>query len=234
MLTFPTHLFNPARIALRPMGVAITGGESLSGITDIIRTDGGGYWAVQMAGIELLTPDLIRAWRAWQTELAGGVERVLVPIADLRQAPRPVVGGRLASPSQIANGSDDPYFPEAVGFATPLVVAWVSANAALRATQLNIAVSRGARLKGGETFALEHPTRGRRVYRVGRVLARPSDQTATVKIEPPLREAVSDGTAADFDWPSLVCTLIPEADISPELDYGRAGTVDIAFREAMP
>lgn len=232
MLTFPTHLFNPASIKMRPGGVAITGGESLLGETDTIKTDGGGFWVVEMGGIELRSADLIRAWRAWEDTLEGGTVKVLVPVADVRQAPRPVTGGRLSSPSGLHASSDDPYFPEAVGFATPWVVAHITAAQPLRSTSLTISVDRGARLKGGEVFAIDHPTAGRRAYRVVRVLDRPSAQTATVQIRTPLREAVAVDTAVDFDWPSLVATLVPDADISPDISYGRYATVDIVFREA--
>lgn len=231
MLTFPTHLFNPARIQLRPAGSSITGGESLSGQTDTIRTDGGGFWVVALSGIELLTPDLIRAWRVWEDELDGGVTKVLLPVADVRQAPRPIVAGKLSSPSKLHSASVDPYFPEAVGFATPWIVAKVTEPAALRATTLVITVEKGARLKGGEVFAVDHATKGRRVYRVRRVLGR-DGQECTVLIRPPLREAVADNAPVDFDWPSLVVTLVPEADISPDIEYGRSSTVDITFREA--
>jgi hypothetical protein len=231
MLTFPTHLFNPSGIRMRPSGGTITGGEALSGDTDIIGTDGGGYWIVEMEGIELISDDLVRAWRAWEDTLDGGVTKVLVPVADVRLAPRPIIGGRLGSPSALDPGSDDPYFPEAVGFATPFIVATVVEAAALRATQLTINIERGQRLKGGEIFALDHPTKGRRCYRVRQVLSR-AGQQAVVSIRTPLREAVDAGANADFDWPSLVARLIPESDISPLLLYGRSGTVNIAFREA--
>lgn len=231
MLTFPTHLFNPSRIQPRLMGVAITGGETLSGIVDNIRTDGGGYWQLGCYGISLHNDDLVRAWRAWEATLDGGVTRVLVPVPDVRMAPRPIVAGKPGSPSGMLEGSDDPYFPEAVGFASPFVVARVAATAALRATSLQIEIVRGQRLKGGEHFALTHATKGRRVYRVARVLAR-DGQIATVQIRPPLREAIAADASADFDWPSFVATLLPEAEISPEIEYGRHGVIDITFREA--
>lgn len=231
MLTFPTHLFNPARITMRPGGATLAGGESLAGETDIIKTDGGGYWILDMLGVELNSPDLIRAWRAWQDHLAEGVTKVLVPVADIRQSPRPIAGNGLARPSRLLPQSTDPYFPEALGFASPFIVAKITAAAALRATQLTILVERGARLRGGEVFAVTHPDKGRRCYRVGRVLAR-DGQEATVTIRSPLRQAVTIDTAADFDWPSFVARLVPDADISPELEYGRAGVVDISFREA--
>lgn len=231
MLTFPTHLFNPARVTLRPAGAVISGGESLIGEQDVIRTDGGGFWTVTLAGVELLSPDQIRAWRAWEDHLDGGVTKVLVPVPDVRQAPRTMAGGILASPSRLVATSGNPYFPEATAFATPFVVARTTQPAPLRATAVTIEVERGHRLRGGEVFAITHPTQGRRCYRTGRILGR-SGQIATVTIRTPLREAIAANTACDFDWPSLVCTLVPDTDISPELSYGRSGTVDITFREA--
>ena len=232
MLTFPTHLFNPGRITMRPLGSVLAGGTALSGEQDVTRTDGGGLWEITMEEINLVTPDLVRAWRAWEDHLEGGVQRVLVPVADVRNAPRPIIGGRLGSPSRLHSESGDPYFPEAVGFATPFIVARVVGAWPLRATTIKIAIDRGQRLKGGEVFALDHATKGRRCYRVGRVLAR-DEQEATVTIRTPLRQAIADGMAADFDWPSLVATLVPETNISPGLQYGRSGLVNIVFREAL-
>lgn len=227
MLTFPTHLFNPARVVLRPSGTTITGGESLSGETDTIRTDGGGFWLISLLGIELIGTELIRAWRVWEDTLEQGVTKVLVPVADVRMAPRPV-----ALPGPLLNGSTDPYFPEAVGFVTPWIVALATAAAALRATSLTIDVTAGAALKGGETFSIAHPLKGKRVYRIRRVLNRPTASRAVVEIRPPLREAIAANAGIDFAWPACVATLLPEAEISPEIEYGRRSTVDITFREA--
>lgn len=230
MLTFPTHLFNPLSVTMRPVSAVITGGESLAGETDVISTDGGGFWQVAMTGVELIGPDQIRAWRAWEDTLEGGVEKVLVPVADIRQAPLPIVGGRRARPVNLAAGSDDPYFPEAVGFPAPIIVARIVGAAALRATTVTLEVLRGSRLRGGEIFAVTHPTKGRRCYRVRRVLSR-DGQRATVSIRMPLREAVTANTPVDFDWPSLVATLDPNADISPAIENGHS-SVGITFREA--
>jgi hypothetical protein len=231
VLTFPTHLFNPARTLVRPAGSTLEGGESLAGESDTIRTDGGGYWVVSFLGIELVTPDLIRAWRAWEDELQQGVTKVLVPIADIRLAPRPLVGKSLAVPSDLKPTTAELYFPEAVGFSTPLMAAKITDAAALRATQVNIDVLHGSRLKGGEMFTIDHDVMGHRIYRVGRVLSR-DGQEATVKITPPLREAIDADTNIDFDWPVVVGKLVPENDISPEIAYGRHATVSITFREA--
>ena len=233
MLTFPTHLFKPRTIQLRRSGAVITGGESLMGETDTIRTDGGGYWTVQMSGIELMTPDLIRAWRAWEDHLDGGVTKALVPVADVRQAPRPIVAGVATSPGPLLADSADPYFPEAVGFATPWIIAETVGDAGLRSTQLTINVTQGDILKGGEILAIDHATSGRRIYRIMRVVSRPTATSAVVRIRTPLREDVADGTACDFDWPSLVATLLPEIETAPDIEQGRHASVSIAFRESV-
>ncbi len=229
MLIFPTHLFNPARIQLQCMGATLSAGESLSGVTDTIKTDGGGFWVCSMTGIELLTDDQLRAWRAWEDTLESGVTKVLVPVADVRLAPR-IAGSRPASP--IVQSSGDPYFPEGLAFSAPWIVATVKVAAALRATQLDIDVTTGVPLKGGEIFSLAHPTAGKRIYRVVRVLSRPTASRAVVQIRTPLREAVAANLAANFEWPMFVGTLLPEANISPDIEHGRRATVDIAFRES--
>lgn len=233
MFTFPVHLFNPVAIKVRPVSIVVAGGESLSGEQDVLRTDGGGRWQVEMRGIDLRTPDMIRAWRAWEDHLDGGVQQVLVPVADIRQAPRPLSGGVPTSPGKLVATTADPYFPEALAYATPYISATIVDAAALRATQVTINVSTGSPLKGGEFFALNHANAGRRIYRVGRVISRPTGTSAVVTIRTPLRQAVAAGMAADFAWPSLVCTLLPDADTSPEIEQGRHSTVDIAFIESV-
>lgn len=233
MLTFPTHIFRPKSIQIKPISVTLEGGESLSGEQDVLQTDGGGRWQISMSGIMLDTPDKIRAWRAWEDTLYGGTIQCIVPVADIRQAPRPVVSGVPTSPGPLANGSADPYFPEAVGYATPYIVATIVDAAALRATQVKINVSQGSALKGGEVFALNHATKGRRIYRIARVISRPTGTSAIVQIRTPLREAVAGGMAADFDWPSVVCTLLPSAEISPNLQQGHFDELSIVFVESV-
>ncbi len=184
-----------------------------------------------MTRIELVSDDQLSAWQAWEDHLDGGATKVLVPVPELRLAPRPIAGGAPGRPSQLMATSDDPYFPEAVAFASPWIVASIDGAAALRATQITIDMEAGSRLKGGERFAINNPTTGRRVHRVRRVLSR-DGQKATVSIRPPLREAVVNNQAVDFDWPSVVATLMPEADMSPQIRNGRYAPVDISFREA--
>lgn len=229
-LTFPAHLFNPASVKMSRLGQVTTSPSSISGIVQAVRTDGGGIWRVDYGAMLLRSHDQVRAWRAWESEFAGGASTVNVPVLDLRFAPRPLQGGRLARPGSLKNGSDvDPYFPEVVGYGAPIVVASI-APASLRATTVTITVQQGSRATGGQTFEIDHPTWGKRVYQTGQVISR-NGQSATLKIWPPLREAVTSETSINFDWPCLACRLAPDSDISPEISVGRA-SVSATFIEA--
>lgn len=228
-LTFPTHIFTPANIRMTLQGRTIASPQSISGVGQVVRTDGGGFWVCEMSGIILNTDDKIRAWRAWMGEMEGGVVRVNVPIADTRLSPRPLHGKKLARPGNLHNGSDEAYFPEAVSYGAPLVIAMIL-PAAFRSTTVTINVSQGARLKGGEMFEIAHPNVGKRVYRVGRVLSR-SGQSATVNISPPLRQAVAGGNV-NFDWQAFEANIVSATESEPDLQYGKRAEVSITFREA--
>lgn len=229
-LTFPAHLFNPASVKMARLGQVVTSPATISGAVQALRTDGGGLWQINYGAMLLRTLDQVRAWRAWEGELAGGAGVVNVPVLDLRFAPRPLQGGRLMRPGSLANGSDvDPYFPEVVGYGSPVVIATIS-PAGLRSTTVTINVSQGSRAAGGQTFEVNHPTWGKRVYQTGRVISR-DGQSTTLRIWPPLREDITSTTIINFDWPCLACRLVPDSDISPELSVGR-GSVTASFIEA--
>jgi len=239
--TFPTHVVNPATIRARVLGRTLSSGENLLGDEDVIEISGGGRWRVDFEGIELIgrqvgqfdysDADMARLWSTWEAHAAAGTVAIDVPVPFLDTAPRPVAGGRPLWPGDLVHGSPDPYFPEATGFAAPLIVARIIDPAALRATQLHIHVSRGSQPRGGEHFSIVHPTKGPRLYKVERVVA-PPDQPVTVRISPPLREAVADDTPLDFDWPRLRARLVPNSDISAAFTWGRADSLSISFVEA--
>lgn len=229
-MTFPAHLFNPASVKLARAGQVITSPGTISGVVQALRTDGGGLWSINYGEMVLRTHDQMRAWRAWESELAGGANLVNVPVLDLRYAPRPLQGGRLARPGSLRVGSDlDPYFPEVSAYGIPVVIATV-APAILRATTITINVVQGSPAQGGQTFEVTHATKGKRVYQTGRVISR-NGQSTTLQIWPPLREEITDTVYINFDWPCLTCRLVPDSDISPDISFGRA-SVSAQFIEA--
>lgn len=216
---FPAHLFNPKEVDARPIQRTISGGEALSGEEDVILTDGGGRWRIDYSGITLHTAAQQRAWSAWQGHLAGGSVECLVPLLSLATAPRPFLGKGVARPPQLA--WDDDLFPTTVAYSAPYIVAAVAANAALRATTLQITVSVGGTIKGGEKFSI-----GDRAHRIVRRTG-----ADTFLIEPPLREAVLAGAEVVFDWPLVRCRAAPE-DFEGSLNLGFYGEKQITFLES--
>lgn len=219
MFIFPAHLFNPSDVQAVIGRRTVTGGESLSGDEDVIATDGGGRWEITYSGIDLSTPQLVRAWEAWDSHLASGVGECLVPLVSIETANRPAQGKDLADPSDIY--ADDELFPETVEYAAPYIIASVSADAPLRATSISIEVSKGARLIGGEKFSV-----GDRAYKIER-----ETSPGIFKIDPPLREAVSGEASIEIAWPVVKCRLEPSRSIVPSFSQGPFGEAEIRFVE---
>lgn len=222
MFIFPVHIFNPSSCKLRLVARTIDGGEAINGEQDVIATDGGGRWIVEYSGFQLIRPETLRAWEAWEAYLDGGAVDVLCPILSLSRANRPFLQRGPAKPSGLT--WDDWCFPESLEYSGDYIVA--SSNAAsLRATELTINVQKGAPLAGGETFGV-----GERVHRVSRVKSRPSTQSAVVNIRPPLRAALSAGSL-NFNLPKLKCRLAPGQDISLDIFSNRQASPSIVFVE---
>lgn len=224
MPVFPAHLLNPSSVKLGLTSKVVLSPASLSGVTQALRIDGGGLWQITMSGITLHTDDKVRIWNAWESYLAGGAQRVTVPVLQNRFAPRGLQGGRKAKFGGIVS-TGDRYFPDSVSYATPLISARAAA-AGLRATSIAITIDRGSDLRGGETFSIAHPVMGNRTYRVVRRLS-----SGSFQIDPPLRAAIGADTPLNFDWPLLDAIVVPGSDLSPDLFNGTAG-VSISFQEA--
>lgn len=220
MFIFPAHLFNPTSVQAKIARATVSGGTSLSGEEDHVITDGGGRWEISYDGISLDDPDALAAWETWNGYLAAGTVDVLVPLLSLETAPRPAIGKQRMPPSALA--SDDPLFPTAVGFAAPYIIATIAADAALRATTIRIAMTRGAPIRGGEKFSI-----ARRAYRIARKIG-----DDTFKIEPPLRDPIYAGAAVNFDWPVVQCRSAPGEDWSPVVDLGLYADTTIRFVES--
>lgn len=219
MFLFPAHIFNPKEVNARPVHRVMSGGKALNDDEDLIASDGGGRWQIDFTGISLRTVEQQRAWSAWQGYLAGGATECLVPLLSLATAPRPFMGKKPMRVAELV--ADDPLFPTSVAFANPHIVASIGAAAVFRATSLMIEVSQGAALLGGEKFSV-----GERAYRVIRNTA-----PGTFQIEPPLREAVAEDTAVNFDWPVVRCRMAP-GDNEGALQFGRYGEKSITFLES--
>lgn len=202
---FPVETLTPASERWRLVGTTVSGGVNLIGFPGLARTDGGGLWMCWMDDIELVTPAEIKAARALELRLDEGVTTLEVPAFE---GPTGVV-------------------PPGAGWRAIYAAA---APAALRATTLTITRSVGMALTGGEKFTIVHPTMGARIYGVAEVTATDGpDQT--IKIRPPLREAVTD-EAIDFNDPRCRMRLANPEEFLGALDASHESSAKAIWVES--
>lgn len=204
----------------------LKGGTALNGETDVVSTDGGGRVFAEFGSGSLIDRDTNLAWRALLTLLEEGVTPVVVPFCDIRHTP---YGGQHRVPHSDGTPFDDD--AEYIGGGS---VGYSNGAFDLRSTTIvlgfdlaGFALSQP--LVGGEWFAIEHPTKGWRAYRVATIVAQTSN-TATVTFRPPLREQVLAGTTVDFKEPR--CLMVQDGRASNRMQYRRLTEAAIRFVEA--
>lgn len=218
---FPTALFafDDQEIDLERR--TISGGMSLANVEDTIQTDGGGRWFAEFANGPLLDREPVLAWRAFLLIAEEGAEVVEVPFCDPMHQP-------YGYEHSVPHSDDTPFDDESL-YSGGGAIATAAADAALRATTLNLAITLPQPLVGGETFSIDHPTKGWRAYRV-RTVESQTDEATTITFRPPLREAVTEGDAIDFVSPR--CLMVQQGRASSSINLGRYGEAAIRFVEA--
>jgi hypothetical protein len=199
MKVFPTCLFAPNDVQADLERRTISGGVALSGDEDLIAADGGGRVFVEFGDPYLDDSAAAKAWRALDAYLDGGARAIIVPFCDGRHQP---TQGRA-----LTTHSDDTTFSDETEYQQGDASAEVAADAALRATTLQLrSLDLPEELLGGEWLSIDHPTMRWRAYRIAELIAYDrAAGTATIMVRPPLREAVTIGEAVDFSDPR--CTM---------------------------
>ena len=216
-ITFPTGRFAFDEQEIDIERRTVSGGMSVAGDEDVIETDGGGRWFAQFSNGPLMERETTLAWRALTTLLGSGATPCIVPFCDLMHQP---YGHEHEVPHSDGSPLGDGAEYEGGG-----PVASAVASASLRATSLQITLSSAVPLIGGETFSINHPTRGWRAYRVTTV------DGDTITFRPPLREAVEAGEAIDFANPR--CVMRVDGRPPQALSIGRYGEASIRFVEVL-
>jgi hypothetical protein len=225
---FPARQFAPSSLRVRPLGQAVSGGVSLSGEENFGDASGGGRWVADFGESALWTPDQVNAWRAFEAFADGGVQPIIVPLAERVNAPL----------DPAFDGADDfgkdTWVSDVTAWTAYQVSATTTASAALGATSLTFNytnASANKTLKPGHHFAILHPTWSWRVYRIVRVTAGGvgAGESTTVIFRTPLREAVGIGAALNFDTPRFVARV--DGDISAEVQLYKFGKASARFIE---
>ena len=217
---FPIGLLGPDSVRWRRGNVTLGGGVSEGGLERLAVTDGGGKWICEMA-VPLLSVAQIKAARAIVEGCDGGVAPLLVPYFQDAEGPWP--GG--VAPEDASHG-DGTAFGDGSDYVSGPVAVTLAA-AALRATVVTPTLTVCGDLIGGEVFSIDHPARGQHIYQIIRV-----NGDGTVAIRPPLREAVTDGTVANFNMPVCQMTLTNSEDAVAAVTPPYLSKLTLVFREA--
>jgi hypothetical protein len=224
-LQFPPSLMRERSTRWALTGNTITPGQTSAGAFPVTRMDGGGLWVAELSNISLATADHIRAWRAIAALADGGAEPIIVPRCEKLTFPAPIIDGSPVYSWGEVPHSDGALFSDDTGYYQPVVEAEAASAGALRATSMDVTITTGGELQGGETFSIEHPTMGHRCYVIGSV------DGDTITFRPPLREAVSAGTALEFDQPKCLMRLASGDAMALTLDMRRFGGPSATFVE---
>ncbi len=217
------RVFHPCQFGfssddIRVDGSAMSGGTSLSGYEDVIRTDGGGIWRADFGDADFGDRDdagraETLAWRALNAGMQGGAVPVIVKFCD-----------RLHQP--VLDGHGSPPGAEAT------VVGVVNGQArGNRATVLDIRIVSQRPLIGGERFGyIGADGWGERVGDVYEVEDRGGGLTR-ITFQPPIRGGIAPGAALDFDNPG--CRMRRTSPASNPLNMGTFSSASISFQEDM-
>ncbi len=221
MRVFPTTAFCFSDMEADVERRTMSGGTAISGGEDIIAADGGGRVFVMFGDPYLDEPDMALAYKACASVLKGGVVPVIVPLGDLRHQ----FGRDIRVPASL------PWWTEAE-YATGVSGAALSADAALRATTLNLTLTYlPGPLRAGMWLSIDHVTMRHRAYQIDDVVS----QTATaaqIVIGHPLREATLAGRAVELHDPRCVMRLDGEMRSPSNMGYATGSA--IRFVEHFP
>lgn len=215
----------------RPKPIVVAGPRSIAGVTARARIDGGAaLWSAEFVDVPLRSRNDFAQWSAIEALLDGGVQPVVVRACDPKLVPWPLYQGQPVTSLDVVPHSDGAFFSDETGYAGSIIVARLFAAAAAGATTVQIRVVRAGEFRGGERFAINHPTFGWRMY-VIRTITNVAADVLTVTIRAPLWEAAAAGTELEFDAPR--CTMVldgPDA-ISRDTELRRFGTGAASFIE---
>lgn len=232
MRTLHLCSFQFASQDIRVVNSEVDGGTSLSGISDPVQTDGGGYWQADFndasfGGRQDDRRALTLAWRAINAGLSGGARNV-VQFCDRHH--QPINSASAVPHSDDTPFSDDSEYVGSGAFANVLaVVNGDVGGGGLNATILDISITSERPLIGGERFTHVHPTWLERAYEVSSIET--IDGGLRITFQPPIRGGIEVGDALDFD--DVRCVMRRASAPSNALAMGLFSSASIQFVEDM-
>lgn len=189
--------------------------ESITGEDTIVPTMRG-RWMAQ-ASFVLRREAATLQWQAFLAQMQGRIGTTRVPVRS-RYRPRDLAG--VTVPFCLPELGD-------LAPASTTTRATLAAGAALRATQISIALGDTLGLEAGHFFSL-----GPRLHRV-RWVDSASSAAQTLTIEPPLRAAHGTGAKVEIERPVCLMRMVTETEGLFDQVLDRMPAIQVQFREAL-
>lgn len=199
---------------IRVAGSTISGGTSLSGYEDVIRTDSGGLWVADFNDGDFGDRDN-----------AGRLETL-----NWRSINAAMLGGSVAVVVQFCDGLHQPFLDNVPGLSSAVVTSVENGQAGgNRATIIDVTLTHMRPLRGGERFTHVHAAWGERAYEIMDVLVDSGVHRLT--IQPPIRGGIAAGDSLDFR--NVRCRMRRTSAPSNALSMGVFSSGSISFQEDM-
>jgi len=222
--------FNFADQDIRVVNAETDGGTSISGLSDRIQSDGGGFWQADFTNADFGGPAdedraVVLAWRSIQAGLAGGVAAV-VRFCDRHH--QPVYGTYQAPRFQPPPLTDESEYVS-IGAEASVIAVRNGQTGGLNATIMDIAIASERPLIGGERFTYIHPVWGERCAEIITVDAVAGGKR--IQFQPPIRGGIAPGDALDFNDPR--CRMVRISQPTNALNQGVWATASLTMVEDM-
>lgn len=222
-IVWPCDVLKPRNRQVDPVYRSVSGGVAVNGFSQVVASDAG-IWKATFDGVWLRTADQVKTWRAIRSHAEGRLNPILLCVCEGTR--RPILDG--INPSEMGRQvphSDDAFFSDNSGYISSWTDVSTSAGGALRAVTLDLIKTISSELEPGQRFSIEE-----RLYEIKKIITQ-DDDSATIKIWPPLREFVPLGTHLEFDRPVLRVRLADDAAMDLPLELNRFSTRTIEFLE---
>lgn len=191
--------------------------------SDVVTTDGGGYWLATLAEAPVFTGMEQHALRAMALSLRGGA-RVDVPFLEKEPT------GGLTS----VTFSDGSTFSDGTTFQSGTVAAVLELPVTVRDDGMRIRITSGHELIGGDVYSLWRGDQLGSSLHCTASVEQVSPGVWDVEIGPQARQAWAAGTEVNFNDPHCAMRLNdPNGEMWPEFRRGWHGRAAMAFEEAI-
>jgi hypothetical protein len=201
-----------------------SGGQAFTGSEQIVGNSPGRA-RIGFGSIAVDTAEQQRVWQTIALNLAGRLGTIMVPAMVRRIAPWPTIGTRQQRSIVPKVLTDDILFSDGSDLNAAVIAASAASAAAAGDVEVTIALERGADIRSAQVFQA-----GEYAYPIRRVLA-VDGNVFTCALAMPLREAIAEDAALNFDSPRFRARLEDDTPMPIDLALWKNGTSSLVFVE---